>query len=91
MKLKCDIRIQNNCQSKIIIFLLLNSLISGVTLHAFAGINGNDLKLPANVVVEKIKNSKVKFDNWKKCKYLIIDEISMIDGDFFDYLNEIAK
>jgi ATP-dependent DNA helicase PIF1 len=47
--------------------------------------------LPTNVVVEKIKNSKVKFDNWKKCKYLIIDEISMIDGDFFDYLNEIAK
>lgn len=62
-----------------------------MTLHAFAGINANDLKLPVDVVVEKIKNSRAKLENWKKCKYLIIDEISMIDGDLFDYLNEIAK
>ena len=66
-------------------------LITGITLHAFAGVTANDLKLPINIIVEKIKNSKAKLDNWKKCKYLIIDEISMIDGDFFDTLNEIAK
>lgn len=22
--------------------------------------------------------------NWRRCKYLIIDEISMIDGDYFE-------
>ena len=85
MFFKSTINYSNN------LIIKFKSLISGVTLHAFAGINGNDLKLPTNIVVEKIKNSKVKFENWKKCKYLIIDEISMIDGDFFDYLNEIAK
>jgi ATP-dependent DNA helicase PIF1 len=66
-------------------------LIGGTTLHTFAGVTSNDLKLPVNVIVEKIKNSKAKLDNWKKCKHLIIDEISMIDADFFDTLNEIAQ
>ncbi len=25
--------------------------------------------------------------NWRRCKFLIIDEISMIDGDYFEVQN----
>lgn len=67
------------------------SLISGTTLHAFSGISANDLNLPINDIVEKIMSSKLKLENWKKCKHLIIDEISMVDGDFFDRLDAIAR
>ena len=28
---------------------------------------------------------------WKKCQHLIIDEISMVDGDFFDKLETVAR
>ena len=29
--------------------------------------------------------------NWRKCKHLIIDEISMVDGDFFDKMEAVAR
>jgi hypothetical protein len=28
---------------------------------------------------------------WRKCHHLIIDEISMVDGDFFDKLEAVAR
>jgi ATP-dependent DNA helicase PIF1 len=67
------------------------SLIGGVTVHSFAGISANDLALPIDKIVAKIQNSKRKMDNWRKVRHLVIDEISMIDGDFFDTLEEIAR
>lgn len=81
------------------------SLIGGITLHAFAGIGAMpDHELSGNKKVDeefeanKLKNmiaritaSKEKLSNWKKCKQLVIDEISMIDGDLFDNLDQIAR
>ncbi len=67
------------------------SLIGGITLHSFAGISANDVNLPLETILSKIQNSKIKLDNWKKCRHLIIDEISMIDGDFFDLIEEVAR
>jgi ATP-dependent DNA helicase PIF1 len=82
------------------------SLIGGITLHAFAGIGAeNDHDLINNnnkkdedfesnrikAIITRINNSRDKLNNWKKCKQLIIDEISMIDGDLFDTLDLVGR
>ena len=68
------------------------SLINGITLHTFAGLSGseNDFgssnekdegQIKANKIkaaVEKVLKSKEKSNNWRICKHLIIDEISMV-------------
>ena len=75
------------------------SLIGGITLHAFAGIGAvnehelvkKDEENRLKSIVNRIMASKEKLNNWKKCKHLIIDEISMIDAELFDTLDQIAR
>jgi len=63
--------------------------VGGVTLHSFAGIGLG--KEPVPELVKKIKkNSKAK-NRWMRTKVLIVDEISMVDGDLFDKLENIAR
>ena len=63
--------------------------IGGVTLHSFGGIGLGKEAVPE--LVKKIsRNAKVK-NRWIRAKVLIIDEISMVDGDLFDKLEAIAK
>ena len=63
--------------------------VGGVTLHSFAGIGLG--KEAAPELVKKIKrNSKAKI-RWMRTKVLVIDEISMVDGDLFDKLESIAR
>ena len=63
--------------------------VGGVTLHSFAGIGLGKEAVPE--LVKKIKrNSKAKM-RWLRTKVLIIDEISMVDGDLFDKLEAIAR
>jgi ATP-dependent DNA helicase PIF1 len=63
--------------------------IGGVTLHSFAGIGLG--KEPAEVLVKRIKKTPKARQRWLRTKVLIIDEISMVDGDLFDKLEEIAR
>lgn len=63
--------------------------VGGVTLHSFAGIGLGKEDIPA--LVKKImRNPKAK-NRWLRTKVLIIDEISMVDGDLFDKLEGIAR
>lgn len=63
--------------------------VGGVTLHSFAGIGLGKEAVPE--LVRKIKrNAKAKL-RWMRTKILIIDEISMVDGDLFDKLEGIAR
>lgn len=63
-------------------------LIGGVTLHAFAGIGSGESGL--NRCLE-LASRAVSASNWRKCKRLIIDEISMVDGLFFEKIEAIAR
>ncbi|KAI0238630.1 ATP-dependent DNA helicase PIF1 [Lamellibrachia satsuma] len=62
--------------------------IGGITLHAFAGIGSGKAPLDQ---CQQLAARPVVTRNWKKCKHLIIDEVSMVDGDFFDKMEAIAR
>ena len=63
--------------------------IGGVTLHSFGGIGLGKEDVPT--LVRKIKRNAKAKNRWLKTKVLIIDEISMVDGDLFDKLEGIAR
>lgn len=56
-------------------------LIGGVTLHSFAGIGIGECTIERGIAMaSKPQVAQV----WRKCKTLIIDEISMVDGEYFE-------
>lgn len=59
------------------------------TLHSWAGIGtakGSD-----DVIVGRIKTDSRKRNNWKRCKVLIVDEVSMMSARLFNLLDQIGK
>ncbi|XP_067892471.1 ATP-dependent DNA helicase PIF1 [Heterodontus francisci] len=62
--------------------------IGGTTLHSFAGIGSG--KAPLQQCVELAQRSGI-LRHWQSCKHLIIDEISMVEGEFFDKLEAVAR
>ncbi|XP_052896400.1 ATP-dependent DNA helicase PIF1 [Anopheles moucheti] len=63
-------------------------LIGGTTLHSFAGIGTGEATLQN--CYEKASRPNTA-QAWRKCKRLIIDEISMIDADFFEKIEAVAR
>ncbi|EGG13469.1 hypothetical protein DFA_11230 [Cavenderia fasciculata] len=60
--------------------------ISGTTIHSFAGIKYSNAEF-----TELLSSAYSKKNNWKSCQVLIMDEISMLDGLFFESLDRIAR
>ncbi|KAF9418909.1 hypothetical protein HW555_004429 [Spodoptera exigua] len=56
--------------------------VGGTTLHAFAGIGDGSGTLEH--LCERAMKLPLVAQKWRKCKHLIIDEISMVDGGFFE-------
>lgn len=63
--------------------------VGGVTLHSFAGIGLGKEDVPE--LVKKIKRNQKAKSRWMRTKVLIVDEISMVDGDLFDKLEAVAR
>ena len=63
--------------------------VGGVTLHSFGGIGLGKEPLPE--LIKKVKKNQKAKNRWLRTKVLIIDEISMVDGDLFDKLEGIAR
>uniref|UniRef100_A0A182JU50 ATP-dependent DNA helicase PIF1 n=1 Tax=Anopheles christyi TaxID=43041 RepID=A0A182JU50_9DIPT len=63
-------------------------LIGGTTLHSFAGIGTGDATLQN--CYEKASRPNTS-QAWRRCKRLIIDEISMIEADFFEKIEAVAR
>ena len=63
--------------------------VGGVTLHSFGGIGLGKEAIPD--LVRKIKRNAKAKQRWLRTKVLVIDEISMVDGDLFDKLEGIAR
>ncbi|PCD30849.1 hypothetical protein AU210_010520 [Fusarium oxysporum f. sp. radicis-cucumerinum] len=63
--------------------------IGGITLHSFSGIGLG--KEDAPTLVKKIRRNPKAKNRWLRTKCLVIDEISMVDGDLFDKLSQIGR
>lgn len=63
--------------------------IGGITLHSFCG--GGLSKEDKADLVKKVRKNRKASDRWKKTKVLVMDEISMVDGDFYDKLEHLAR
>ncbi|XP_043272559.1 ATP-dependent DNA helicase PIF1 isoform X3 [Venturia canescens] len=63
-------------------------LKGGVTLHQFAGIGLGSATLDR---CYELASKPAVASVWRKTKHLVIDEISMVDGDFFDKMEAVAR
>lgn len=63
-------------------------LIGGVTLHSFAGIGSGEGGLQR---LYDLASRGTTATAWRKCKRLIIDEISMVDGEYFEKIEAVAR
>ncbi|XP_042860576.1 ATP-dependent DNA helicase PIF1-like isoform X2 [Penaeus japonicus] len=62
--------------------------IGGTTLHAFAGIGSGKASVEQCI---QLASRKVIAQQWRKCKHLVVDEVSMVDGDFFTKLEAVGR
>ncbi|CAG9812444.1 unnamed protein product [Phaedon cochleariae] len=62
--------------------------IGGVTLHQFAAIGDGEATLERSV---QLASKPTSIGIWRKCKHLIIDEISMVDGNYFEKIEQVAR
>ncbi|CAD6887500.1 unnamed protein product [Tilletia controversa] len=63
--------------------------VGGTTLHSFAGIGLGAGTVPQ--LMAFLRKNRKSVARWLKTKVLIIDEVSMLDADLFDKLEEIAR
>lgn len=63
--------------------------IGGTTIHSFAGIGL--AQEPVDQLVHKVKRNVKARSRWQRAQVLVIDEVSMVDGDLFDKLAGVAS
>lgn len=63
--------------------------IGGFTIHSYTGIGLG--KGDADVLYKKVRRSKKHLRRWEEMSALVVDEISMLDGDLLDRLDTVAQ
>lgn len=64
--------------------------IGGVTIHSFSGLGVLKYSDKLEDVLKKVKKSR-HYQHLKSCKFLVIDEISMLGSQFLDTMNNVFK
>ncbi|KAL2932636.1 ATP-dependent DNA helicase pfh1 [Bienertia sinuspersici] len=63
--------------------------LGGQTLHSFAGVGLAEAD--AETLLSKVLDNKRVLRRWRMVKALVVDEISMVEGEFFDKLEYLAR
>ncbi|PAA52845.1 hypothetical protein BOX15_Mlig021419g1, partial [Macrostomum lignano] len=63
--------------------------IGGQTLHSFAGVGDGSGGIER--CVSRAASRPAVAEAWRRCRHLVIDEISMVDAEFFDCLDVVAR
>lgn len=67
---------------------LAASSLGGMSLHAFAGTGGEG---PVEAAVKSVLRNERVLRQWRACRVLVVDEVSMVHSDFFDKVEEMAR
>ncbi|AAZ12841.1 DNA repair and recombination helicase protein PIF1, putative [Trypanosoma brucei brucei TREU927] len=66
--------------------------LGGTTLHSFSGCGFVDQHTSTHqMVYRNVLGRKKARANWRKCRVLVVDEVSMLDAWFFDMLEYVAR
>jgi len=83
--------IQNNYDSKEYVAVAPTGsaaiALEGQTMHSFAGIGIPKIYTDFS----KTKSNKKIANRWKDLKILVLDEVSMVSGEFFDSLSQVVS
>lgn len=63
--------------------------IGGQTIHRWSGLGAGHWQVAA--VAKRIKKVPQLRENWYKCSVLVIDEVSMLNPEYLDKLEQIAR
>jgi ATP-dependent DNA helicase PIF1 len=63
--------------------------LNGITLHQWGGIGIGEGDL--NTLIQKLNKNTMTKNRFNQAKTLIIDEISMVDGEYFDKLEAVVR
>eukprot|EP00397_Hematodinium_sp_SG-2012_P003873 GEMP01003883.1.p1 GENE.GEMP01003883.1~~GEMP01003883.1.p1 ORF type:complete len:549 (+),score=146.94 GEMP01003883.1:480-2126(+) len=63
--------------------------LQGTTLHQFAGLGIPEKGARVMDLCRRMKKNTV--NRWRSCSVLILDEVSMVDGEFFGMVEEAAR
>ncbi|OLP99167.1 ATP-dependent DNA helicase PIF1 [Symbiodinium microadriaticum] len=63
--------------------------LGGQTIHSFAGVGVGTA--PLAKTLQQVQRSSAAVQRWKSTKVLVIDEISMIDGELLELLCGVAR
>lgn len=63
--------------------------MQGTTIHAWSGIGIRDSLTDWDI--DQMEEKKYLWDHYDKVRVLIIDEVSMLSGDFLDMLDRVCK
>lgn len=67
---------------------LAGCLLGGTTIHSYAGVGKGDGTLESMI---RSASRGESASRWRQTKVLILDELSMMDGAFFDKIEEVAR
>ncbi|TNJ28558.1 Rrm3p helicase [Giardia muris] len=65
--------------------------IAGCTIHSFSGLNADTVGDPRQLQAQIRQMRKAISERWKATEVLIIDECSMLQAEFFDALEQVAR
>jgi ATP-dependent exoDNAse (exonuclease V) alpha subunit len=63
--------------------------MGGMTIHAWSGIGIRDML--SDYDIDQMETKKYLWDRFEKVKVLVIDEISMLSGNFLDNLDRLCR
>ncbi|KPI83497.1 putative PIF1 helicase-like protein [Leptomonas seymouri] len=65
--------------------------LSGTTLHSFVGCCVPDKRAKPSKLLSTVASNARCLRNWRLCRALVIDEVSMLEASFFDLVDYIAR